>query len=100
VVRGVLREGDLLCRAGGEEFLVLLPNTALNVARSVADRLHEALNGTPIDIHGMFVPLTASIGVAMVVPDEDEDRALRRADSALYEAKRLGRNIVCVAKAA
>jgi diguanylate cyclase (GGDEF)-like protein len=100
VVRGVLREGDLLCRAGGEEFLILLPNTALNAARSVADRLHEALNGTPIDIHGMFVPLTASIGVATVVPDEDEDRALRRADSALYEAKRLGRNIVCVARAA
>lgn len=97
VVRGVLREGDLLCRAGGEEFLILLPNTALTAARSVADRLHESLNATPMDIHGMYVPLTASIGVAIVVPDEDEDRALRRADSALYEAKRRGRNMVYVA---
>jgi diguanylate cyclase (GGDEF)-like protein len=97
VVRGVLREGDLLCRAGGEEFLVLLPNTPLAAARSVADRLHESLNATPMDIHGMYVPLTASIGVAIVVPDEDEDRALRRADSALYEAKRRGRNMVYVA---
>jgi diguanylate cyclase (GGDEF)-like protein len=100
VVRSVLREGDLLARSGGEEFLILLPNTALHAARSVAERLHDALNATAMDIHGMYVPLTASIGVAMVVPEEDEDRALRRADSALYEAKRQGRNVVCVAKAA
>jgi diguanylate cyclase (GGDEF)-like protein len=100
VVQSVLREGDLLARAGGEEFLILLPNTSLLAARSVADRLHEALNATAMDIHGMYVPLTASIGVAMVIPEEDEDRALRRADSALYEAKRLGRNTVCVARAA
>jgi len=100
VVRGVLREGDLFARAGGEEFLILLPNTAMDAAQSVADRLHESLNATPIDIHGMFVPLTASIGLAVVIADEDEDRSLRRADSALYEAKRQGRNRVCVAEAA
>ncbi len=98
VVRGRLREGDVLGRFGGEEFAVLLPEADPTDARDVAERIRAALEATPVpDIDW---PLTVSIGVATYT-DEDGtiDRTLNRADHALYTAKHQGRNRVVAVEA-
>lgn len=78
---GVLRDGEMLARSGGDEFLVLLPETAAGGARRVADRLAEA---TPY-------PLGVSIGMAVSQPGEDAEALLRQADRELYREKALSR---------
>jgi diguanylate cyclase (GGDEF)-like protein len=87
-MRRRLRQEDQLGRMGGEEFLVLLPDTGMAAARRVADALRRqvALAGGP-------VPVTASLGLA-TWEGEAPDELLRRADEALYAAKRSGRNRV------
>ena len=100
--RHVLREIDVVGRMGGEEFAILLPETAGPQAFEVAERLREAIALASIDI-GAEQPLrvTASLGVATYVEaDQWVDTLLRRADRALYEAKRLGRNSTCQAREA
>lgn len=97
-----LREGirtfDVLGRYGGEEFLVLLPNTALDDALIVANRLHQAVCREPVTCGDVSLTVTVSIGVAdSLTPDEDYSHTIRRADGALYRAKETGRNRVCVA---
>lgn len=95
VLRGGLREHDLLCRVGGEEFCILLPDTAEAGARRVADRLQQMLAETPLQWEGQAWPLTASFGVATFVQGRDNaESLLRRADSAVYQAKEAGRNQV------
>ena len=90
-VTGLLRRPDLLARFGGEEFVLLLPETtqdeALAVAERILARVAEPAEGLP--------PITVSIGVATNRPDEAEiDTLLARADKALYQAKDEGRNRV------
>jgi diguanylate cyclase (GGDEF)-like protein len=93
--RRLLRDSDVIARVGGEEFAVLLPGTAQATAAAVAERLREALGDTPLAIGGRSLPLTASIGAAVVEPaDHDFDAVLQRADRALYAAKSAGRNQV------
>jgi diguanylate cyclase (GGDEF)-like protein len=86
------RATDVLVRSGGEEFLVLMPHTELDKAILVADRLRESL--AAILIEPLPHPVTVSVGVAELAPGEPGALLLRRADNALYEAKRLGRNKV------
>lgn len=102
-LRDNLREGiDLLCRYGGEEFAILLPETELEGAFAVADKLRRAVLDRAIE-HAVS-PVTnvasISIGVASLLPEPGMDSRLllRLADGALYEAKRSGRN--CVSRAA
>jgi diguanylate cyclase (GGDEF)-like protein/PAS domain S-box-containing protein len=83
----VLRESDLLARFGGDEFAVLMPDCALRDARRAAERLRAAIGPAP----------TASIGVAQWDGAEAGESLVERADAALYEAKRAGRNRVAVA---
>ena len=90
-VAGLLRRPDLLARFGGEEFVLLLPETsqeeAVAVARRILARVAEPAEGLP--------PITVSVGVATNRPDEAEiDTLLARADRALYKAKDAGRNRV------
>jgi diguanylate cyclase (GGDEF)-like protein/PAS domain S-box-containing protein len=84
---GVLRATDMLARYGGDEFLLLLPDCPVDEALTVLDRLRAA---TPAN-------LTCSIGVTSSGGDETSDAILGRADAALYDAKRRGRNAVVVA---
>ncbi len=97
-VRGI----DLACRYGGEEFLVVLPDTEGQAAETVAERIRAEIERTPFIVgrEGTSVSITISIGVSCVKNAPDTVEALiKRADVALYEAKRGGRNRV-VAKAA
>ena len=87
------REPDLVGRIGGEEFLVLLPETELEGARVGAERLRRALEATPVDIGTGLIQVTCSLGVASRREDDPEAGALvGRADAALYKAKAAGRN--------
>ena len=96
VLQEVARDGDVVARVGGEEFCVLLPNTAPIGARLPAERVRSA-----VAILRDPVPLTVSIGVSSFPDDASTARDLfERADAALYEAKRRGRNRVHTAHAA
>lgn len=91
------RKEDLLARFGGEEFLMLLPRTTPDEGRRVAERLCAELRQTPVSIDGAAYPVTASFGVADVKTPRDLSAAIARGDSALYAAKRGGRDRVCEA---
>lgn len=98
--RQALRDWDILGRMGGEEFAVLLPETDSMQALEVAERLRKAVATTGIPIEdGAVVHLTVSTGIA-TANDSDitVETLLERADKALYEAKRSGRDKVCVAE--
>jgi two-component system cell cycle response regulator len=84
-----LRAEDVLGRLGGEEFLALLPDTGADAAARTAERLRGAVADA-----GGKVPVTASVGWAVLEDDEAPDAVVRRADTALYAAKAAGRNRV------
>jgi len=91
------RSADLLARYGGEEFVALLPETSIEQAQAVAERLLDALRGLALPhAESTHKVVTASIGAASLVPDDTGKVAelLSAADHALYRAKRLGRNRV------
>ena len=88
-----LRPSDLVAKMGGDEFAVVMPETDLDAALQIAERLRRRIAGTPVE----DVTVTVSIGAALVQPDREEeelDAALRRADAALYAAKKAGGNRV------
>jgi diguanylate cyclase (GGDEF)-like protein len=92
-----LREGDVLARWGGEEFLALMPASPLDDARATAERIRAAIEQTPLDVSHVPIALTMSFGVAQVHSAEDLQAAIARADKALYQSKNAGRNRVSVA---
>ncbi len=97
-IASTLRETDIMVRYGGEEFVVMLSHTDINVARVIAERLR-------IEVQGLSVAglpegaITTSIGVACWndLKNEDHSDLLKRADAALYKAKHHGRNCICIA---
>lgn len=93
----ILRDIDVIGRMGGEEFAILLPETDLAAACEVAKRLHERIGAIRLSTDKGELRFSASFGVTQVrQQDLDIDMALRRADSALYEAKENGRDRVVV----
>ncbi|OJA05626.1 GGDEF domain-containing protein [Halomonas sp. QHL1] len=101
IVADLLRQEDLLCRVGGEEFAILLPNTSISHAEQVAERIRSTAAATPINVsedHSEKVLwLTASLGVTAILSNEKTLKpALKRADIGLYQAKENGRNQVVV----
>ena len=94
-LRAALREADLAGRIGGEEFLIILPETDLGGAASFAERLRKALAGVPVPLPGGGLEVTCSLGIAERLPgDMDAGQMLARADAGLYRAKVEGRNRV------
>jgi len=92
-----VRPSDFSCRLGGEEFVVIMPRTAGDIACLAAERLRRHISATPFVIHGVdhALEITASIGVACSEnADDTAESVLKRADEGLYEAKRAGRNRV------
>lgn len=97
--RNSLRHFDIIGRYGGEDFIIMLPETPMNVAADVADRLRKSIEGIHLDTHKGELGLTVSIGVAVATEGTpDLPSLINRADMALYEAKRAGRNKVVVAE--
>jgi diguanylate cyclase (GGDEF)-like protein/PAS domain S-box-containing protein len=98
--REALRDWDILGRMGGEEFAVLLPETESAQSQAVAERLRQIVSTAPVPIEpGETTRLTVSIGIATAGgEDNDLEALLGRADRALYEAKRTGRDKVCRAE--
>lgn len=92
VIKQHCRHDDLIGRYGGEEFVLCLPDTSLQDAQEIVERICTALAGTSIVHNGRSIPVTASIGIAALYQGESIEQWLSRADKALYEAKRNGRN--------
>ncbi|MGL5998348.1 MAG: diguanylate cyclase [Pseudomonas proteolytica] len=89
-----LRPTDFIARFGGEEFVLLMPDSALGDALELGERLRAAIEACPFHFKGERVTITMSIGMAQFQPGERSDLALKRADEALYRAKAAGRNQV------
>ncbi|RFB94926.1 PleD family two-component system response regulator [Rhizobium leguminosarum bv. trifolii] len=101
-VRSTIRGADLACRYGGEEFVVVMPDTSPEIAATVAERLRAAVESAPFQLKhsGQALNVTASFGIAsrigaVLTPDQ----LMKQADLALYEAKNTGRNRVVAAAA-
>jgi diguanylate cyclase (GGDEF)-like protein len=100
-VTGTLRRSDVLVRWGGEEFLVLLPNTTESAAHELAERLRAAIEALAVRAEGAaHVPVSASFGVASLGNEQRFEDLVARADDALYRAKSEGRNRVVVSTTA
>jgi diguanylate cyclase (GGDEF)-like protein len=99
LIRTELRESDFGARYGGDEFVVLLPHTTAAEGRVFAERICAHLRATALEVGGRKLALAASFGVAELPADAGEeagDEMVRRADDALYAAKRGGRGQVAV----
>ncbi|MBN3965688.1 GGDEF domain-containing protein [Pseudomonas gregormendelii] len=96
-IKGQLRNVDMVFRYGGEEFLILLSNTGREAAAMVGERLRFATQTREYLADGKSIELTVSLGCSTLLPGESAESLLRRADSALYVAKREGRNRLAMA---
>jgi diguanylate cyclase (GGDEF)-like protein len=96
IVASVLRKEDSLYRCGGEEFEVILTFADRASLSVVAERIVGAVSTSPIKVGATLVPITTSAGAACLEAGDDGTTLLSRADAALYEAKRSGRNRFCL----
>jgi two-component system cell cycle response regulator len=93
------RDADVVARFGGEEFVIMLPETTPEAAATVAERIRMMVSANSMAVGDAKLSLTISAGVGEVRASSPSIEAvIRDADRALYEAKRTGRNRVCVAK--
>ena len=97
-LREAVRGVDPIVRFGGEEFLIVYPNTELVGAERVSERIRQVVAATPMQSPGGPIELTVSVGVAACAPGLDADTLIERADQALYRAKAAGRDQVVVAE--
>jgi len=94
VLRKRVRGGDFIARFGGEEFVLLVPDTPLAAGAKLAEALRAAIEACPFHFKGEPVTVTVSMGMTAFKPGEHSDLVLKRADQALYRAKNAGRNRV------
>jgi len=95
LLRSTARRTDFVGRIGGEEFAILLTETGMEQARHYAETLCETVRESPLEVDGKTVPVTMSIGLTSLKPeDATPEAAMHRADTALYEAKNTGRDRV------
>nr|WP_321266722.1 diguanylate cyclase [uncultured Sulfurimonas sp.] len=90
-INSFLRNGDVFCRVGGEEFMLIVPHTTLSDAKKIAEKLRKN-----IQEYKKVIPITMSFGVVEYVEGEDMEFIFKRVDDALYKAKESGRNMVVV----
>lgn len=94
-----LRRYDQVCRYGGEEFVLMLPNTSPESALPIVDRLRHGLEETSADLrNGQTLRVTASFGIAPLDPNQSVRDSIKNADASMYAAKKAGRNKVRVWK--
>ncbi|MHC1783806.1 MAG: diguanylate cyclase [Anaerolineaceae bacterium] len=93
----ILRQTDLLCRFGGEEFIALLPGNSLDTAEMIAERLRQKVEDMRVEVHSLTIAVTISIGVCHINDANGSlDTLLSQADQAMYRAKIAGRNQVMI----
>ena len=93
-MRKHLRPRDFIARFGGEEFVLLIPDTTLALGLQQLEKLRTVIAACPFHFKGEPVTITASIGLSDFRPGDRSDHVLKRADEALYQAKHNGRNRV------
>lgn len=93
-----MRENDLIARYGGEEFVILLPHTSLSGASGLAQRIQLRVKEQPFTHQGKPIPITISVGIAKLGPNQSFADLLSEADAALYRAKQAGRDCVKVSE--
>ncbi|MBU0719856.1 diguanylate cyclase [bacterium] len=91
LISSMLRENDVFCRIGGEEFAVILPHANLEDSLKIAEKFRESVESSK-----KIIPITMSFGLAEYIQGESVDTIFKRADKALYDAKESGRNKVVV----
>jgi len=91
-----LRSVDGLYRLGGEEFVVLLNSTSLGAGRMVAERIRKSVENMQFELDGQPIPLTVSLGLATLRAEDNASSLINRGDQLMYDAKRQGRNRVCI----
>jgi len=98
VMQYQLRPNDMVCRYGGEEFIVILPSSSMAAAKRVAERLREGIEAESMTYNNLpLSPVTISIGIAQWDEGQQIDELIADADAALYQAKAQGRNQYCCA---
>jgi diguanylate cyclase (GGDEF)-like protein len=100
ILKKSIRACDTVFRYGGEEFSIMLPETDIQKARIVAERVRSEVEGTPVSCNGSTIKVTVSIGATIFYPDQPVDKSaiLNRADSALYNSKMNGKNQISIAE--
>jgi diguanylate cyclase (GGDEF)-like protein len=97
ILQHSVRTSDLVARMGGEEFLVIFPNTPIQEAKKIINAIREKVEGTQFYISdSVSLSITASFGIAMAERTQEVESAMNKADANLYAAKRGGRNRICI----
>lgn len=94
LIKSIMRKSDALVRYGGEEFTLILPDTDARGAHFVLARLQQLMSKSPLEYEGRKINTTFSAGIATLRLEENGHALLRRADEALYAAKKSGRNLI------
>ncbi|SCX84269.1 diguanylate cyclase (GGDEF) domain-containing protein [Nitrosospira sp. Nsp13] len=97
-IQAAVRDFDMVGRFGGEEFVIIMTSTHLELAKVIAERIRKGVMETPLHLKELSIPVTISVGVAMLRPGERKETLIERADKAMYKAKEAGRNRVMLAK--
>ena len=92
IISKAVRKYDEICRMGGEEFLILLQDTPLDIAIQVAERIRSSIETTPLIQSGQVISMTGSFGISFFQHFDEFSQAAQQADLLLYQAKNLGRN--------
>ncbi len=93
-ISGAVRKVDIVGRYGGEEFIVLLPNTDIDTAKIICERIRIAISETVVKCEENLISVTISQGVTIVRLGDTNDSAIKRADKLMYKSKQKGRNCV------
>ena len=94
IIKSTIRNSDICGRFGGEEFVVVLPNTKLNGAMKLAERIRKSIKTYQFEFKNQSIPITISIGITSVSKNDSVFSFIERVDEALYESKSKGRDRV------
>lgn len=96
ILKQQLRTVDFIARFGGEEFVIIMPSTDAQAAKTAMDKVRGVIETSPFNFHSKPVKITMSFGITQVQVDDSLSSVFARADQAMYRAKQEGRNGVCV----
>ena len=94
LVKANIRREDIFARVGGEEFAVIVPETTADEARAVTEKIRALVEASEMVFDTIVIPVTVSLGVASLAPEDDAEALYAKSDALLYRAKQSGRNRV------